>query len=715
MLYSGVLFFIFLNVAHGSGNIDGSTSSSSSSGLTNAQLRASPVPVSGSFTTSLPAGGSTSALQTTGNSSLSSIDGKITAVNTGAVVVSSSALPAGAAQEHTTAGSPNSCRLSDGASFFDPRLVTVQNASIPVTGTFWQGTQPVSGTVSLTASSVSQNGIWTVQPGNTANTTAWKVDGSAVTQPVSGTFWQSTQPVSISSMPSTPVTGTFWQNTQPVSGTVSLTASSVSESGVWTVQPGNTANTTAWKVDGSAVTQPVNGTFWQSTQPVSGTVSLTASSVSQNGVWTNTVTQATGSNLHVAVDSAPTTAVSQNGTWTIQPGNTANTTAWKVDGSSVVQPVSISTTSSVSQNGTWTSTVSQATGSNLHTVVDAGSAVIGHVINDASSAVIGHVIVDTTSTTAVTQATGTNLHTVVDSGAITATLAAETTKVIGAVNISATTNSVSQSGVWTSTVTQGTGSNLHTVVDAGSAVIGHVINDAGSAVIGHVIVDTAPSTAVTNAGTFAVQAAISPTTNSVSQSGIWTNTVTQATGSNLHVVVDTAPTTAVTESGTWTIQPGNTANTTPWLASINDGTNTAKVQAASTTPAAADKALTVVHSPNGGNPCINPSATLVSIAGATSTNNATQIIALSGSTKIYICSMTVVGVSGTAPTFSLVQGTGANCVTGQATVVQAFGTTANQSYLFSGPVAVGTAGAALCYKDGGTTPVENYQITYVQQ
>jgi hypothetical protein len=45
----------------------------------------------------LPTGASTSAKQDTGNTSLSSIDGKITAVNTGAVVVSSSALPSGAA------------------------------------------------------------------------------------------------------------------------------------------------------------------------------------------------------------------------------------------------------------------------------------------------------------------------------------------------------------------------------------------------------------------------------------------------------------------------------------------------------------------------------------------------------------------------------------------------------------------------------------------
>lgn len=38
-----------------------------------------------------------------------------------------------------------------------------------------------------TTTAASQSGTWTVQPGNTANTTAWKVDGSAVTQPVSGT------------------------------------------------------------------------------------------------------------------------------------------------------------------------------------------------------------------------------------------------------------------------------------------------------------------------------------------------------------------------------------------------------------------------------------------------------------------------------------------------------------------------------------------------
>jgi hypothetical protein len=34
-----------------------------------------------------------------------------------------------------------------------------------------------------------------------------------------------------------------------------------------------------------------------------------------------------------------------------------------------------------------------------------------------------------------------------------------------------------------------------------------------------------------------------------------------------------------TQAGTWTVQPGNTANTTPWLASVAQGGNTAQVTA----------------------------------------------------------------------------------------------------------------------------------------
>lgn len=147
------------------------------------------------------------------------------------------------------------------------------------------------------------------------------------------------------------------------------------QSGTWTVQPGNTANTTAWKVDGSAVTQPVSGTFFPALQPVSLTqTSVVGATVTFNGTQnvqlqtganaigsiTNTSFAATQSGVYqvetgtntypVAVKNVP--AVSQSGTWTVQPGNTANTTAWKVDGSAVTQPISGTVTANQGAAGT---------------------------------------------------------------------------------------------------------------------------------------------------------------------------------------------------------------------------------------------------------------------------------------------------------------------------------------------------------------------------
>lgn len=111
--------------------------------------------------------------------------------------------------------------------------------STPVTGTFWQATQPVSGTLTANVGTTNGLALDATLTGGTQKTKlvdsagvnmaaisaagALKVDNSGVTQPVSGTFFQATQPVSIAAMPSTPVTGTFWQATQPVSGTVTIT------------------------------------------------------------------------------------------------------------------------------------------------------------------------------------------------------------------------------------------------------------------------------------------------------------------------------------------------------------------------------------------------------------------------------------------------------------------------------------------------------------
>lgn len=119
--------------------------------------------------------------------------------------------------------------------------------------------------------------------------------------------------------------------------------------------------------------------------------------------------------LKVNVENA-TLAATQSGTWTVQPGNTANTTAWKVDGSAVTQPVSISGGATSAKQDTGNTSLASIDGK--ITAVNTGAVVISAAL-PAGANVIGHVIVDTTSTTAVTQATGTNLHTVVDSGTIT--------------------------------------------------------------------------------------------------------------------------------------------------------------------------------------------------------------------------------------------------------------------------------------------------------
>jgi hypothetical protein len=175
----------------------------------------------------LPSGAATSANQTTELASLASIDSKTPVLVGGSIPVTGTFWQA--TQPVSIAGTVAVSLASTTITGSVAVTGTFWQATQPVSGTFWQATQPISGAVSFTAP---QHVI---------------VDSATLgTVAVSGAFYQATQPVSIASMPSTPVTGTFWQATQPVSGTFFQT------------------------------TQPVSGTFWQATQPISGTISFTA-------------------------------------------------------------------------------------------------------------------------------------------------------------------------------------------------------------------------------------------------------------------------------------------------------------------------------------------------------------------------------------------------------------------------------------------------------
>lgn len=96
----------------------------------------------------LPSGAATAALQTTGNSILTTIDGKVTACNTGAVVLA--------------AGTAAFGKLAANSGVVIGAVEIAAAQTIGVTGTFWQATQPVS-LASVPSHAVTNAGTFAVQ------------------------------------------------------------------------------------------------------------------------------------------------------------------------------------------------------------------------------------------------------------------------------------------------------------------------------------------------------------------------------------------------------------------------------------------------------------------------------------------------------------------------------------------------------------------------
>jgi hypothetical protein len=336
----------------------------------------------------LPTGASTSALQTTGNTSLNSIDTKTPALGQTAMATS---VPVTIASNQTTLVTKPAIQTATGSLTAVNQAVTFvlqgeANTTFQVSGT-WVGTlnfeasndgftvvsDPInalragqatisqtiteagnndiyrcttagfggvrirvsaftSGTIVITANtSFSTSGVFLNFPlpagantiGAISNTAFTANAGTGTFQtnitnaslPVTGTFFQTTQPVSMATAPTTPVTGTFFQATQPVSGTVSVsntafqaTTATTTAAPTYTTGTTNPLSTTVTgnlRVDGSSVTQPVSGTFFQATQPVS----LATNTPTLQSGSTTAVTQATAANLNATVVGNGTFAV----------------------------------------------------------------------------------------------------------------------------------------------------------------------------------------------------------------------------------------------------------------------------------------------------------------------------------------------------------------------------------------------------------------------
>lgn len=151
---------------------------------------------------------------------------------------------------------------------------------------------------------------------------------------------------------------------------------------------------------------------------------------------------------------------------TIASDNTAFSVNAAVSGTVTTSPPANATTNVTQFGGVNVSTGTGAGGTGIPRVTVSNDSTVGLV---AGSAVIGHVIADTGSTTAVTgnvtvaQATGTNLHAVLDTTSTTAVTQATGT------NLHAVTDTGSTTAVTGNvTVVQGTGTSLHAVLDTTS-------------------------------------------------------------------------------------------------------------------------------------------------------------------------------------------------------------------------------------------------------
>lgn len=297
--------------------------------------------------------------------------------------------------------------------------------SITVDGVFWQATQPVSGTVTVTQATAAnlnatvtgtvaatQSGTWDINnisgtvslPTGAATSANQTTLGSQTTKINDGTNTAAVKAASTAAVAADPalvvavspnnsvaVTGTFWQATQPVSGTVTANAGT----GSFTVAQATAANLNATVVGTGtfAVQAAQSGTWSARLQDGSGNAITSATRGSERALTVQIVdasgTQITsfgggGGGTQYADGTARGTATGtlmmvDDGTL-IQSaagtsagllkvdisGTAANATAIKVDGSAVTQPISGTVTANA---GTGSFTVAQATAANLNATV----------------------------------------------------------------------------------------------------------------------------------------------------------------------------------------------------------------------------------------------------------------------------------------------------------------------------------------------------------
>jgi hypothetical protein len=493
------------------------------------------------------------------------------------------------------------------------------SGTVAVSGTFWQTTQPVSiaSLPALAAGSANIGGVELIDSGGTNKASisaggALKVDGSAVTQPVSiGST------VTVSGSGTFTVSGTVTANAGTGTFTVGGTAASGSSASGNPVMIGGVFNTTQPTVTngqvvdfqatarGALIVATGIDTF---TVAVSGTTTVAGTVTANIGTTNGLALDASVNGLLLAqgsttsgetgplIQGAVTTAAPSYTTAKTSPLSLTPAGALRIDGSAVTQPASIAGTVTVAGSGTFTVSGTISTNSD-------GSATGGTA---GSKSLLAGGIYDTSLPTLTNgQQCGLQLDA---SGRLIVNVGAGSA---GNAAASATGSAVPASADY---LGLNAGGNLHgwnAVTLSGPTYVGMVdLSSVGGTAIA--LGQTAMS------GSIPVALASNQSAIPVSQSGTWNigtvTTVTAVTsltnalpaGSNAIGGVTQSGSWTIGQAGTWTVQPGNTPNTTPWLANEQDPaatTGTISAHDTGTTSTANSNGQTVVT----GSPSANSS------------------------------------------------------------------------------------------------------------
>jgi hypothetical protein len=366
--------------------------------------------------------------------------------------------------------------------------------------------------------------------------------------------------------------------------------------------------------------------------------------VTQSGTWTNTVTQATASNLNATVVGAGTAGTPSGGVVSVQ--GVSGGTVLPISAAALPLPTGAATASNQTTLGTQTTEIND--GTHTATIKAASTAAVATdtslVVALSPNApiptganVIGAVTQSGTWTATVTQTTAANLNATVAQGAPNTTANSWPTTVTDGTHGPAAVKAASTAAVATDPALVVAISPNNTISTSNLSVgLTGTTTPTSATLVGGTDGTNLIALKIKDGSTAAVAAdpslvvAFSPNSplpagaaviGAVTQSGTWTTTVTQATAANLNATVVGVGTAGTPSGGVVSVQGVSGGTVLPISATalplptgaatasnqttlgtqtteINDGTHTASIKAASTAASATDTSLVVALSPN---------------------------------------------------------------------------------------------------------------------